>query len=151
MDPWLMRSSLYVHIGTKITSITGNKARKGTAGTFMLIQHTRHELTSHPRYSMKDANFVDQMRSSTLDLTQDEGSAVRVNKASQLKWDRKSKRFANTNTVGADNKKMIRSESGALLPASYRSGRYEEWRRSHKGIKSEATGAPSGTAIKHVS
>jgi ATP-dependent RNA helicase DDX54/DBP10 len=78
------------------------------------------------RYSLKDANFVDQMRSSTLDLVQDEGSAVRAGKASQLKWDRKSKKFGNKNEVGADNKKMIRSESGALLPASYRSGRYDE-------------------------
>ena len=37
-----------------------------------------------------------------------------------------------TNEVGADNKKMIRSESGAILPASYKSGRYDEWRKSRR-------------------
>jgi hypothetical protein len=79
------------------------------------------------------------MRSSTLDLVQDEGSAVRAGKASQLKWDRKSKKFGNKNEVGADNKKMIRSESGALLPASYRSGRYDEWRKSKRGQPSDGS------------
>jgi hypothetical protein len=55
-----------------------------------------------------------------------------VQKASQLKWDRKKKRFTSGDQVGADNKKLIRSESGALLPASYNSGRYKEWKQAHR-------------------
>ena len=65
-------------------------------------------------------------------MTQDESAAPRAAKASQLKWDRKKKRFVSKNEIGADNKKMIRSESGALLPSSYKSGRYEAWRRTRR-------------------
>ena len=49
-----------------------------------------------------------------------------------MKWDRKKKRFTSGDQVGADNKKLIRSESGALLPASYNSGRYKEWKQAHR-------------------
>lgn len=73
-------------------------------------------------------------------MNNDDGGVLRANRPSQLKWDRKKKKMVSTGQVGADNKKMIRSESGALLPASYKSGRFEEWRkkRKHAGIDGRA-------------
>jgi hypothetical protein len=65
-------------------------------------------------------------------VNNDEGGVLRASRPSQLKWDRKKKKMVSTDQVGADNKKMIRSESGALLPASYKSGRFEEWRKKRK-------------------
>jgi ATP-dependent RNA helicase DDX54/DBP10 len=59
-----------------------------------------------------------------------------------MKWDRKKKRFTSGDQVGADNKKMIRSESGALLPASYNSGRYREWKQTRR----KSNGAPGLSA-----
>jgi hypothetical protein len=47
---------------------------------------------------------------------------------SQLTWDRKKKKFVQGDGVGADNKKLVRTESGARLPASFRSGRFDEWK-----------------------
>ena len=85
-------------------------------------------------YSMKNPNFVEQLGQVTFDMTQDEGAAARANRPSQLKWDRKKKRMVK-DEIGADNKKLIRSESGALLPASYKSGRYDEWRRGKRSSK----------------
>lgn len=80
---------------------------------------------------MNNANFVDQVGKATYDIAQDEGAAARLNKPSQLKWDRRKKKMVK-NEIGADNKKLIRTESGALLPASYKSGRYDEWRKSRR-------------------
>ena len=81
---------------------------------------------------MNNPNFVDQVSKVTFDMTQDEGAATSANRPSQLKWDRKKKKMVAGDGVGADNKKMIRSESGALLPASYKSGRFDEWRKSKR-------------------
>ena len=80
------------------------------------------------RYSLRcEDSFLTQVRAATFDVSNDEANTTRAQKPSQLKWDRKKKRFLPGDTVGADNKKVIRTESGAFLPASYRSGRFKTW------------------------
>jgi len=87
----------------------------------------------HYRYSLSDGqSFVEQARTATFDLNGDDGIVNRVQKASQLTWDRKKRKFIKGDGVGADNKKLIRSESGARLPASFKSGRFDEWKAKKK-------------------
>lgn len=89
-----------------------------------------------------------------MDLNADDADPQRAQKASQLKWDKKRKRFVK-DTPGEDNKKMIRGESGALLPATFKSGRYAEWKKSahrHSGQRSgpqshKSTGLASAETI----
>lgn len=96
-------------------------------------------------YSINDEqSFAEGIQSHTMNMTGDEGRAQGAQKASQMKWDRKKKRFAASDQVGADNKKMIRSESGALLPATYNSGRYKEWRAQRKRSSSSKDNTQSG-------
>lgn len=45
-----------------------------------------------------------------------------------MHWDKKKKRFIKGGGEGADNVKLVRTESGVKLPASYRSGRFDEWK-----------------------
>jgi len=73
------------------------------------------------------ASFAEQARASAFDLTQDESLAQRAQRASQLTWDRKKRKFTRGDGIGADNQKMIKGESGALLPATFNSGRYSSW------------------------
>lgn len=68
----------------------------------------------------------------TFDLTNDDGVAVRQRRQSQLKWDRKKKKFVKGDGGGADNVKLVRTESGTRLPISYRSGRFDEWKNAHR-------------------
>jgi hypothetical protein len=75
---------------------------------------------------------VEQARTATFDLNGDDGIVNRVQRASQLTWDRKKRKFIKGDGVGADNKKLIRSESGARLPASFKSGRFDEWKAKKK-------------------
>jgi ATP-dependent RNA helicase DDX54/DBP10 len=51
---------------------------------------------------------------------------------SQLTWDKKKKKFIKGTGEGADNAKMVKTESGTKLPASYRSGRFEEWQNRNR-------------------
>lgn len=57
---------------------------------------------------------------------------ARAQKASQMRWDRKSKKFIRGDGTGSDNKKLIRSESGAKLPASFKSGAFDDWKKKSR-------------------
>jgi hypothetical protein len=86
-----------------------------------------------PRYSMRDgASFAEQAKGSTMDLTGDDGITALAAKPSQLTWDRKKKKFVKGDGVGADNQKIVRTESGARLPATFKSGRFDEWKAKNK-------------------
>ena len=45
-----------------------------------------------------------------------------------MTWSKKKKNFVRGDGTGADNVKMVKTESGTKLPATYRSGRFDEWR-----------------------
>jgi ATP-dependent RNA helicase DDX54/DBP10 len=49
-----------------------------------------------------------------------------------MTWDKKKKNFVQGDGVGADNVKLVKTESGVKLPATYRSGRFEEWKSKNK-------------------
>ncbi|KWU44397.1 P-loop containing nucleoside triphosphate hydrolase protein, partial [Rhodotorula sp. JG-1b] len=80
-------------------------------------------------------SFVAQAKHSTYDMggrgdTEGTPAEALAQRASTLKWDRKSKKFVRADQVGQDNKKLIRSESGQRLPATFKSGVYDEWRKN---------------------
>jgi ATP-dependent RNA helicase DDX54/DBP10 len=68
------------------------------------------------------------------DLTNDEAASMaQKRRQSQVKWDRKKKKFVKGDGIGADNVKLIKTESGTKLPSTYKSGRYEEWKsKNHR-------------------
>ncbi|XP_045519586.1 ATP-dependent RNA helicase DDX54 [Pieris brassicae] len=71
-------------------------------------------------------NFAAGASQAELDMGVDCGDGERVRK-SQMRWDRKRKKMVHVDPDGG--RKMIRTESGGRVPASYRSGRYDEWKR----------------------
>ena len=79
------------------------------------------------RYSLRDgATFAEQAETVAFDLAGDEGKQER--KRREMHWDKKKKRFIKGGGEGADSVKLVRTESGVKLPASYRSGRFDEWK-----------------------
>lgn len=96
------------------------------------IQFTALKLMTCPSYSLRDgASFAQQAENAAFDLTTDEGTRDKHRGFSQLKWDRKKKKFVKGDGAGADNMKIVKTESGARLPATYRRGRFDEWRKQH--------------------
>jgi len=56
-------------------------------------------------------------------------------------WDRKKKKF-----VGQDgpSQKRVKTEEGGWVPASYKSGRYEKWKRGQKVEDIQGEGGEGG-------
>lgn len=78
--------------------------------------------------------FAAQAANATFALPGDEEATSRqtAQKASTLRWDRKNKRVVKGDGVGADNKKLIKTESGTRLPATFQSGKYDEWKKKKR-------------------
>ncbi|KAK7057160.1 ATP-dependent RNA helicase DBP10 [Favolaschia claudopus] len=92
------------------------------------MSHYQKDAITEKGYSLNDgaSSFAEQARGATFDLAGDE--AVSDRKRRQLNWDKKKKRFVKGDGAGADNVKLVKTEGGTRLPATYRSGRFDEWK-----------------------
>ncbi|EJU04250.1 DEAD-domain-containing protein [Dacryopinax primogenitus] len=97
------------------------------------MSYYQKDAVTEKGYSLRDgASFLEQARTATFDLTNDDALTDRQRHGSQLKWDRKKKKFVKGTGEGADNQKILKTESGARLPITYRSGRFDEWKTKTK-------------------
>jgi ATP-dependent RNA helicase DDX54/DBP10 len=83
----------------------------------------------------ENSNFVEAARGAQMDLTNDESKGfAEASKARGMRWDKKSKKYvARANDEdGSKGAKMIRGESGLKIAASFRSGRFDDWRKANK-------------------
>lgn len=70
-------------------------------------------------------NFSQEASKAVLDLTGDTETALCKKGRARMIWDKKKKKMVG---VSGDNKVgKIKSESGAWIPATFRSGRYDQW------------------------
>ena len=93
------------------------------------MSYTPKDAETERGYSLNDgaSSFAKQASNVAFELEGDEGDGKRK-RQNTLTWDKKKKKFIKGDGVGADNVKMIRTESGTKLPATYRSGRFDEWK-----------------------
>ncbi|KAF6762983.1 ATP-dependent RNA helicase DBP10 [Ephemerocybe angulata] len=107
---------------------TGNKKNSYRDEEFYM-SYTQKDANTEKGYSLKDgaSSFVRQAQNVTFDLEGDDGDGLRK-RNNTLTWDKKKKKFIKGDGTGADNQKIIRTESGTKLPATYRSGRFDEWK-----------------------
>jgi ATP-dependent RNA helicase DDX54/DBP10 len=131
------------------------------------MSHYQKDAAADRGYSLRDgASFVEQARTATFDLAGDDGTLRRPvagssgaamgmgtssgsGSGSLMQWDKKKKKFVRGPGEGADNKKMVRTESGARLPASFRSGRWEEWKTKQR-VRLPKIGEDEGDAARFV-
>jgi len=74
----------------------------------------------HKSYSItQGSSFAEQAQRAVLDSQGHEHSLLQ--KTNALRWDSKKKNFVRGS--GIDNKKLITTESGTKIPATYKSGR----------------------------
>ncbi|KAE8250468.1 hypothetical protein A4X13_0g4697 [Tilletia indica] len=100
------------------------------------LDYQQKDAMTERGYSLANAagsSFVEQARLATFGLTTDEATlGTQTQRVNAQRWNTKKSKFIRGDGVGADNKKLIRTESGARLPASFRSGRWEEWKKEKR-------------------
>ncbi|KAI9681063.1 MAG: ATP-dependent RNA helicase dbp10 [Bathelium mastoideum] len=87
--------------------------------------------------------FLDAARTATMDLTNDESKGfAEPSKAKGMRWDKKAKKYVarENDHDGSKGTKFIRGESGQRIAASFRSGRFDAWRRANKIERLPRTG-----------
>ena len=109
---------------------------------------------------MQNTNFMEAARGATLDLTNDEATKgfAEPSRSRGLRWDKKSKKYVakGNDEDGSRGVKLIKGESGQKLAASFRSGRFDAWRKSNRishlprtGENETATAYTIGKRFKH--
>lgn len=93
--------------------------------------------------AQQNSSFVEAARGAQMDLTNDEiKKFAEPSQARGMRWDKKNKKYvARANDEdGSKGVKMVRGESGLKIAASFRSGRFEDWRKSNKIPRMPRTG-----------
>lgn len=91
----------------------------------------------------EQSNFVEQARGAQMDLTNDEAKGfAEASKARGMRWDKKSKKYVarQNDEDGSKGTKMVVGESGLKIAASFRSGRFDDWRKANKIGRMPRTG-----------
>jgi ATP-dependent RNA helicase DDX54/DBP10 len=82
-----------------------------------------------------NAGFVMEARGATMDLNNDESKGfAEATRSKGMRWDKKNKKYvARANDEdGSKGTKYVIGESGQKIAATFRSGRFDAWRKSNK-------------------
>ena len=95
-------------------------------------------------HSGGNSNFLTAARSATMNLTNDDGAKAfaEPSRPKGMRWDKKSKKYvARANDEdGSKGKHMIKGESGQKIAATFRSGRFDAWRKINRIDRLPRTG-----------
>ncbi|CAH7681298.1 P-loop containing nucleoside triphosphate hydrolase protein [Phakopsora pachyrhizi] len=118
------------------------KRKRGSGETFRdkeaYLTYERPGTAAEKGYALNEGTataFAIQAGAASFDLGDNDEARLTntlTQKASQVRWDRKTKKFVKVGQLGADNKALIKTESGAKLPASFKSGSFEAWKKRER-------------------
>ena len=92
------------------------------------------------------SNFTEAARGATMDLSLDDASKGFGEARGIMRWDKRHKKYVarQNDDDGSKGQRLVRGESGAKIAASFRSGRYDAWRKANRIDRAPRTGEPEG-------
>jgi ATP-dependent RNA helicase DDX54/DBP10 len=93
--------------------------------------------------SKGNSTFLEAARSATMDLNGDETKGfAEPSRSRGVRWDKRSKKYVSraNDEDGSKGAKMVRGESGQMIAASFRSGRFDAWKKSNNVGRVPRTG-----------
>lgn len=84
---------------------------------------------------VNSGNFVSDAAGATMDLANDDDkSFATANKINSMRWDKKNKKYVSrANDVdGSKGQRYITGESGQKIAATFKSGRFDAWKKANK-------------------
>lgn len=130
--------------GGGVAKRKGNKGLNGDAvGAFRDSEHfmsytpTNHNMNEDRAYGVHSgstSNFTEAARGATMDLGQDESAKSFGEARGVMRWDKRHKKYVSrqNDEDGSKGKRLVRGESGAKIAATFRSGRFDAWRKANK-------------------
>ena len=136
---------------------------------FMSYAPRSHNFTDDRAYGVhsgSNTNFTEAARGVTMDLALDEAEKGFGEARGIMRWDKRQKKYVarQNDDDGSKGKRLVRGESGAKIAASFRSGRYDAWRKAHRvgrvprvgekeaeSVHGQASQVGSGKRYKHKS
>lgn len=124
-----------------------NKARDNPNGVsaasfqnpdyFMGYTPNNNDLAEDRAYGVHSgtvSNFAAASRGATMDLNGDEGHKGFGEPRSMLRWDKRHKKYVarQNDEDGSKGDRLVRGESGAKIAASFRSGRFQNWKKGKR-------------------
>ncbi|KAL4925109.1 ATP-dependent RNA helicase DBP10 [Aspergillus undulatus] len=85
-------------------------------------------------HSGTNANFASATRDAAMDLQADEGGRGFGEPRTMMRWDKRHKKYVarQNDEDGSKGTKLVRGESGAKIASSFRSGRFDAWKRGKR-------------------
>ncbi|KAI8800754.1 P-loop containing nucleoside triphosphate hydrolase protein [Cladochytrium replicatum] len=122
--------------GTFTSVLTSKKPRPTTfRNDEYYIPHQPKDANTERAYNIRapeTSGFMQNISEAATDMLGDDEDTLRHKSTKgTLTWDSKRRKFVRK-TVGADNKKMMRTETGALVPASFKSRKFDDWSKRTK-------------------
>jgi ATP-dependent RNA helicase DDX54/DBP10 len=133
---------------------------------FMSYKPVNTNLDEDRAYGIKsgsNSNFTEAARGATMELGMDEAGKAFGEARGIMRWDKRQKKYVarQNDDDGSKGTRLVKGESGAKIAASFKSGRYDAWRKANKVSRpprvgeTEAAGgganAASGKRYRHKS
>ncbi|KAL5338305.1 ATP-dependent RNA helicase dbp10 [Aspergillus crustosus] len=85
-------------------------------------------------HSGTNANFTSATRNATMDLQTDEGGRGFGEPRTMMRWDKRHKKYVarQNDEDGSKGTRLVKGESGAKIAASFRSGRFDAWKKGKR-------------------
>ncbi|KAI9367450.1 ATP-dependent RNA helicase dbp10 [Aspergillus egyptiacus] len=104
---------------------------------FMSYTPTNTSLAEDRAYGVHsgtNANFTQASRSATMDLQADEGGRGFSEPRTMMRWDKRHKKYVSrqNDEDGSKGTRLVKGESGAKIAASFRSGRFDAWKKGKR-------------------
>ncbi|KAA8898324.1 hypothetical protein TRICI_006585 [Trichomonascus ciferrii] len=100
---------------------------------FFMSHFASSDAAAERGYSLNNGSgsFAGDARSAAFDIT---GEGKEFAQKQGMRWDKKKGKYINASSTDSKGKdvKYIRGENGQKIPASFRSGRFDAWKASHK-------------------
>ncbi|KAK5951355.1 ATP-dependent RNA helicase dbp10 [Knufia fluminis] len=110
-------------------------ARYRDTENFMSYLPTDTNLAEDAGYSVNQgSDFTTAARGATMDLAGDDGTNSN-NPTQIMRWDKRHKKYVRRTNDDDGSKgggRLVRGESGAKIAASFKSGRFEDWKKKNK-------------------
>lgn len=114
---------------TDTESVRKREKAGPTQDTEYYIPYRPKDFESEKGLCVGGSSFEQAAAGAVLDLLGDQTEDLNKNKTI-LKWDRKKKKFVGAG--GHEDKKKVRTESGRLISSSYKTNKYEDWKKKYK-------------------